>query len=88
MDMNELEKEIIGLAGEIREEKMPESMVPATLSILKYSSPLSRVNFSFNSSPLGERQGEGEIRHPRLPILATVLLLFLFIPFFSFSSEP
>ena len=45
MEMNELEKEIINLAGEIRKENLPESVVPVTLSILQsghdhYSSPL------------------------------------------------
>ena len=77
MEINELEREIIGLAGEIRKENLPESVVPATLAILQYSSPLR------------ERQGEGEFwQSRRLPILATLLLLFLFIPFFSFNSEP
>jgi hypothetical protein len=77
MELNELEREIIGLATEIRKETLPESTVPATLATLQYSSPL-----------WGEDKGEGEIWHSRLPILATLLLLFLFIPFFSFNSEP
>ncbi|MFH1903386.1 MAG: hypothetical protein ABIK20_04980 [Candidatus Omnitrophota bacterium] len=89
MELDELEKEIINLAGEIRKETLPESMVPSTLSILQYSSPLARVVHSFNSSPLrGEDKGEGETWRSRLPILVTLLLLFLFIPFFSFNSEP
>jgi len=104
MDTNELEREIIGLAGETRKENLPESVVPATLSILCShceerglrrgnlvfnSSPLVRVAHFFNSSPLrGEDKGEGGIRHSLLPLLATLLLFFLFIPFFSFNSKP
>jgi len=54
-----------------------------------FSSPLARVAHFFNSSPLrGEDKGEGVARQSRLPILTALLLLFLFIPFFSFNSEP
>ena len=75
MDMNELEREIINLAKEIRKENLPKSVVPATLDILQYS------------SPPGKKQGEG-VRQSLIPILATLLLLLLFIPVFSFNSEP
>ncbi|MFA5393051.1 MAG: hypothetical protein WC081_06030 [Candidatus Ratteibacteria bacterium] len=77
METNELEREILNLAGEIRQKNLPESVVPATLSILQYFSPLR-----------GEDKGERGNRRSLLPILVTLLLLFLFIPFFSFNSEP
>ena len=66
MEMNELEREIIELAGGIRKENLPKSVVPATLAILHshcekrglrrgnlvfLSSPLTRVVNSFNPSP-------------------------------------
>ena len=81
MEMNELEREIINLAGETRKETLPESVVPATLSILH-----SHCN-RHPSPSVGEARW-GEIWHSHLPIFATLLLFFLFIPFFSFSSEP
>ena len=45
MEMNELEREIINLAGESRKEDLPKSVVPATLTTLQsghycYFSPL------------------------------------------------
>ena len=91
MEMNELEREIINLAGEIRKENLPKSIIPATLAILCSHCEergLRRGNPVFFSSPRrGEDEGEGA-RQSRLPVFATLLLLFLFIPFFSFSSEP
>ena len=87
--MNELEKEIINLAGEIRKERLPKSVVPATLAILKSGQNLtghSPVAAGFSLRLVIARRFLPS--QSRLPILATLLLLFLFIPFFSFSSEP
>jgi hypothetical protein len=81
METNELEKEIINLAGEIRKERLPESMVPATLAILHSHCESHLVGQASRLSQVWAKQS-------RLPILATLLLLFLFIPFFSLSSEP
>ena len=90
--MNELEREITELAGEIRKEQLPASVVPATLAILHSHCEkrgLRRGNLVFDSSPLrGEDKGEGGTWQSLLPILAALLLLFLFLSFFSFSSEP
>ncbi|MFH2068669.1 MAG: hypothetical protein ABII89_04310 [Candidatus Omnitrophota bacterium] len=81
MDTNELEREIIRLAGEIREEKLPESLVPATLNIL-------HSHCNRHTSPLAGEAKWGGARQSRLSLLATLFLFFLFIPFFSFSLEP
>ena len=82
MEMNELEQEIIGLAKKIRQENLPESIVPTTLSILYcHREPHLVVGQASRLSQVWAKQS-------LLPILATLLLLFFFIPFFSFSSEP
>jgi len=81
MDMNELEREIIGLAGEARKENLPKSVVPETLGIL----------YSHCEPHLAEqasRLPQIWAKQSRLPVFATLLLFLLFIPFFSFSSEP
>ena len=85
--MNELEREIINLSGEIRKESLPESVVPATLAILQYSSPLVGTG-ALSKALEREHMRWGGLRQSRLPVFATLLLIFLFIPFFSFNSEP
>ena len=103
MEMNELEREIINLAGEIRNEGLPKSAVPATLAILQSGychceeRGLRRGNPVLSPLPDGERmkvRGYPVIARrflppqSRIPIFATLLLLLLFIPFFSFNPEP
>ena len=82
--MNELEREIRNLTGETRKEPLPESIVPATLSILSChceARVLRRGNPALPVIASGAWQS-------RLSLFATLFLFFLFIPFFSFNPEP
>lgn len=81
METNDLEREISNLAGETRKEILTESVVPSTLDILQSG------RYHYSSLP-AKKAWRGEVRQSRIPILATLFLLFVFIPFFSFNSEP
>ena len=92
MELDELEREIINLAQGIRAEELPESIVPSTLTILNRHCESHSVGQASRLSQAWARQSRPVIasgaRQSLFPILATLFLFALFIPFFSFSLEP
>ena len=96
MELDELEKEMIGLAGEIRKEELPESIVSSTLSILNChceKRSLRRGNPALSVIASGARQSRLPViasgaRQSLFPVLSTLFLFALFLTFFSFSLEP
>ncbi|MBU2495667.1 MAG: hypothetical protein KJ935_04120, partial [Candidatus Omnitrophica bacterium] len=73
MELDELEKEIINLAGEIRKETLPESMVPSTLSIL--CSHCEERGLRRGNLVLSVIARRFLPRQSRLPVFAALLLL-------------